>query len=125
MIKKWILLPIVLMLWTRMVGQQVEIPFTDEAWTYPKGSEYEHVTYKGKEALHLKRGGAFLEDVVFHNGIIEMDICFSEARGFPGIYFRIVDDLNAEEFYLRPHQSGNPDAFQYTPMFNGIAAWQL
>jgi hypothetical protein len=28
-------------------------------------------------------------------------------------------------FYLRPHQSGRFDALQYTPVFNGISAWQL
>ena len=26
---------------------------------------------------------------------------------------------------MRPHQSGNPDATQYTPVFNGNAGWQL
>jgi len=119
------LLSMILLLILRGVAQQVDVPFTDAAWTYAEGSEYEHVNYKGKEALHLKKGGTFLESLDFHNGIIEMDICFSEARGFPGMYFRIIDDQNAEEFYLRPHQSGNPDAFQYTPLFNGISAWQL
>ena len=32
---------------------------------------------------------------------------------------------NYENFYLRPHQSGNPDANQYTPVFGGVSAWQL
>ena len=26
---------------------------------------------------------------------------------------------------MRPHQVGNPDAIQYTPVFNGLSAWQL
>ena len=26
---------------------------------------------------------------------------------------------------MRPHQVGNPDAIQYTPVFNGISSWQL
>jgi hypothetical protein len=30
-----------------------------------------------------------------------------------------------EEFYVRPHQSGNPDANQYTPAFHGLTSWQL
>ncbi len=30
-----------------------------------------------------------------------------------------------EEFYLRPHQTGRFDAVQYTPVYNGISAWQL
>ena len=33
--------------------------------------------------------------------------------------------MNYEEFYVRSHQSGNPDACQYTPVFNGLAGWQL
>lgn len=32
---------------------------------------------------------------------------------------------NFENFYVRPHQSGNPDATQYTPVFNRQAGWQL
>lgn len=35
------------------------------------------------------------------------------------------DINNFENFYVRPHQSGNPDATQYTPIFNGQAGWQL
>ncbi len=30
-----------------------------------------------------------------------------------------------EHFYIRPHQSGMPDANQYTPVFNNFSAWQL
>ena len=26
---------------------------------------------------------------------------------------------------MRPHKSGKPDALQYTPVFNGLSAWQL
>jgi hypothetical protein len=35
------------------------------------------------------------------------------------------DPLNYEDFYIRPHQAGNPDANQYTPVFHGLAGWQL
>jgi hypothetical protein len=42
-----------------------------------------------------------------------------------GVTFRVQDPDNREEFYIRPHQSGNPDANQYTPVFNGLTAWQL
>ena len=30
-----------------------------------------------------------------------------------------------ESFFVRPHQAGNPDAVQYTPVCNGISSWQL
>jgi hypothetical protein len=42
-----------------------------------------------------------------------------------GGVWRVQDPGNYEEFYLRPHQSGNPDASQYTPVFHGLLSWQL
>jgi len=42
-----------------------------------------------------------------------------------GALWRMQDGNNGEIFYIRPHQSGNPDANQYTPIMNGITAWQL
>jgi hypothetical protein len=50
---------------------------------------------------------------------------FAAGRGFPGVGFRIQDESNFEQFYVRPHQAGNPDATQYTPVFNNYAGWQL
>jgi hypothetical protein len=42
-----------------------------------------------------------------------------------GATWRVQDAANREEFYIRPHQSGNPDANQYTPVFKGLTGWQL
>lgn len=109
-------------------AQVTQVAFDDKAWTYSEEAEYAITDHMGKEALHLKKGNLVLQEADFQNGIIEMDICFSSDRGFPGLYFRIEDSessFNAEEFYLRPHQSGNVDAFQYSPVFNGLSAWQL
>jgi hypothetical protein len=39
--------------------------------------------------------------------------------------WRVQDDENFESFFVRPHQVGNPDSVQYTPVFNGISSWQL
>ena len=58
--------------------------------------------------------------VSFTNGIIEYDVAFTAKRNFIGVKFRQQDAKNSEEFYIRPHQSGNPDANQYTPIFNGL-----
>ena len=80
---------------------------------------------KGKAALWLENGNARLKDTEFENGIIDFDISFEQARKFVGVHFRIADEKNYEEFYLRAHQSGNPDATQYTPVINGNAGWQL
>lgn len=81
--------------------------------------------FDGKNSLYLFQGKARLKDFEFFTGILEYDIFISGRRGFPGIHFRMQDDINYEEFYVRPHQSGNPDANQYTPVFNGNPAWQL
>jgi len=71
-------------------------------------------------------GYAYLKDVNFQNGIIEVDIAVSGERSYPGIFFRIGGNGNYERIYVRPHRAGlYPDALQYTPVFNGIAGWQL
>ncbi|MBO3696852.1 hypothetical protein [Roseivirga sp. E12] len=90
------------------------------------GAGHVFETFEGKQSLYLFRSRANLKtEVEFLNGIIEYDIFVTERRGFPGVRFRIQDAGNFEEFYIRPHQSGNPDANQYTPVFNGLTGWQL
>lgn len=102
-----------------------EFPMTPAIWSVEgAGSVFEN--YKGKRALYLYRSRASLKpELDFITGILEYDIFITDRRGFPGIQFRIEDAANFEEFYVRPHQSGNPDANQYTPVFNGIAGWQI
>ena len=71
-------------------------------------------------------GAALLKDVEFENGVIEVDIAVDGSRSYPGLIFRVQDDGNYERFYVRPHRAGlYPDALQYTPVFNGVAGWQL
>lgn len=65
------------------------------------------------------------KDIDFRDGVIEIDVSLPQQRGFPGIAFRVADMTNFENFYMRPHQSGNPDANQYNPVFNGHGGWQL
>lgn len=100
------------------------VPMAESHWTI-NSEEFKFEEYLGLESIYLPSGSAELNDVVFHNGVIEFDIAFPEGRGFPGVTFRKQDDTNYEELYIRPHQSGNPDANQYTPVFNGLAGWQL
>jgi hypothetical protein len=73
----------------------------------------------------MKGGIAYLEDEEFLDGILEFDMAIPDGRGFFGAVWRLQDMENYEEFYVRSHQSGNPDASQYTPVFNGVAGWQL
>ena len=102
----------------------IEVPMSEQHWNI-NANTYLFEVFKGEESIYLPQGAIFLPNVDFHNGIIEFDFSVPESRGFPGLFFRIVDDQNREEFYVRPHQSGNPDANQYTPVFNGLACWQL
>ncbi|MEM1136317.1 MAG: hypothetical protein AAGI07_10810 [Bacteroidota bacterium] len=115
---------LVICLPVRLLAQQVSVPFDSKRW-HTKGAEYSLENYKGKESIFLEKGHIYLEDVDFLNGTIEVDINFPQHRAFHGISFRLQDDNNYEDFYIRPHQSGNPDANQYTPVFNGFAGWQL
>lgn len=98
--------------------------FKPEEWKV-EAEKHEFTTYKGKEALYLENGTALHKEASLQDGVIEFDISFNEERRFMGVHFRKTDPLNYEEFYVRPHQSGNPDATQYTPVFNGNAGWQL
>jgi hypothetical protein len=103
---------------------QTVIPFTSARWKIT-GQEVVQEEYQGKQCLKLTNGRAVLQDANFKNGVIEFDIAVTQARYFPGMGFREQDENNTEEFYLRPHQSGNPDAIQYYPEYNGDGAWQL
>lgn len=102
-----------------------EFPLTPDIWEVTAaGHVFEN--FEGKRSLYLFQGRANLKtDLSFKTGVIEYDVYVTERRGFAGMHFRIADAQNFEEFYIRPHQSGNPDANQYTPVFNGLSGWQL
>lgn len=79
---------------------------------------------------HLERtclmGTAYLKDVEFENGVIEVDIAVTGDRSYPGLVFRMQSSLDYERFYIRPHRAPYyPDALQYTHVINGVASWQL
>jgi sugar lactone lactonase YvrE len=103
-------------------GADEIVGFDSRRWELGPASRVEE--FLGRNALTLT-GTAFLKDVEFENGIIEVDLACKDGSIFPTIVFRRQDEANYEEFYVRPHKSGEPDALQYTPVFNGISAWQL
>ncbi len=104
--------------------EKITAEFQPDAWEI-KAEKHEFKVYKGKPALYLENGKALLKNSNFKNGIIDYDVSFERGRKFIAAHFRIKDSINYEEYYLRAHQSGNPDAMQYTPVFNGTAGWQL
>jgi hypothetical protein len=112
-----------LLLFGTPVYSQV-VPFDADRWEI-KARESKVIEHMGRKALYLKGGVAAVKGSQFTDGVIEFDMAFTGERGFMGAVWRMQDFENYEEFYLRPHQSGNPDANQYQPVFNGVAAWQL
>jgi hypothetical protein len=100
------------------------VPFSSDRWEI-KGRESRIEQHLGRESLYFKGGIAWLRDVDFLDGIVEFDLAVTGERGFMGGIWRLVDEENYEEFYIRPHMSGNPDANQYTPIFHGRSGWQL
>lgn len=79
----------------------------------------------GRDAIYLANGYADLPGVNFDTGVIEFDIAAAPGRAFLGLAFRMVGESDYEHFYIRTHQSGNPDANQYTPVFNSVTGWQI
>jgi len=98
------------------------VGFDSGRWQLGPGSRVEE--FLGRQALTFS-GNAFIKDIEFENGVVEADLAFKEGQVFPTIVFRRQDDANCEEFYVRPHKSGQPDALQYSPVINGLSAWQL
>ncbi|MBD2755171.1 hypothetical protein [Spirosoma validum] len=108
---------------THYIAAQTTVPFDTSHWEIT--GKMEHETFQGKACIRLLDASLYLKDTTFMNGIIEFDMTLSKDRYFPGCGFRLRDKENFEQVYVRPHQLGNPDAIQYTPVFNMQAAWQL
>jgi hypothetical protein len=101
-----------------------ELPFSDGKWELGKtGVKAER--FDERDVLTFDGGIAYRRDVRLQDGTIEFDVQVSRRRSFVYVSFRMVDDENYEEFYLRPHKSGLSDSVQYAPVYQGHSAWQL
>lgn len=107
-----------------LAAQSRSVAFDSPEWTFD-ARQAARVEHLGRPALRLESGMAWLPQAAFTNGIIEFDIAIPRQRGFSGVAWRVQAPGDFEHFYLRHHQSGNPDANQYTPEFHGLSAWQL
>lgn len=107
-------------------GAQAEshVVFEGASWTLSTDTP-SVVTYEGREALYLNRASASPDDMEFGDGVLEYDFASYHPSGFVGLEWRAVGVGNAEQFYVRLHHSGEPDATQYMPVFNGLGAWQI
>jgi hypothetical protein len=97
------------------------VPFESARWSVDGSLEpSEHV---GRSCVRLD--GTATLDVGLVDGAIEVDLAVGPERAFPGVFWRGRGADRFESFFVRPHQVGNPDAVQYTPVFNGLSSWQL
>jgi len=97
------------------------VDFDSARWARAVGARV--VDHLGRKSL---MGNAYLPDVAFENGVIEVDIAVTGERSYPGIVFRAWSEEDCEHIYIRPHRAGlYPDAIQYAPKIKGIGSWQL
>jgi hypothetical protein len=97
--------------------------FTSPQWTLVD-PDARVTTYLGQPALFLNSGIAVI-DAQLADGTIEFDVALHGHPSFAGVLFRAESNRDYELIYLRPHRTRQPDALQYTPIFNDQEAWQL
>lgn len=104
--------------------QTLSVPADSPRWDLQGGAKV--TEYQGRRCLLLDGGVAILKDFEMRDGVIDADVITPAKRGFFGFDFRLdKDGSNYEEVYLRQHQSGLPDAMQYTPVLNTGRNWQI
>jgi hypothetical protein len=124
MFKRHTLLFAALALFIAAGASAEEVDFTSPRWRIAdRNARTEE--YLGRKSLFLKSGAASLDDVSFQDGVIDVDIATTSLSSFVGIIFRAQNAGDFEIVYFRPFRSGQTDAVQYTPSFNGSAGWQL
>jgi hypothetical protein len=101
-----------------------QIGFDASGWSI-EAEEVRRETHLGRAALFLRNGRATLTDLKLTDCVLEVDVALGQERSFTGVTWRVASGDDLECFFLRPHQAGNPDATQYTPVFNGVFGWQL
>jgi hypothetical protein len=101
-----------------------DIQFAGQAWDI-NSTNYKIEKDGDSDVLFFENSNVWLKDSDFANGEISFSMWLGAGRGFSGVMFHGQDNNNYDEFYIRHHLSGEPDAVQYTPVFNGLSAWQL
>ena len=105
-------------------ASMVSVDFDSPQWQIMDANARKE-EFLGRKSLFLKSGFAFLKDVDFQDGVVEVDMAMTNLTSFVGVLFRAESADDHEIVYFRPFKSGQPDAVQYTPSFNGSAGWQL
>ena len=104
----------------------LSVPPDSPRWELQKGHEAKVTEYMNRKCVLLDGGAAILKDFEMRDGVIDVDVATPAVRGFFGFDIRLdKDQANYEEIYLRQHESGLPDAMQYTPVLNTGRNWQI
>jgi len=83
-------------------------------------------SYLGRPAIYIDRGVALVRGADLRRGTLELDVAASPRTSFLGVVFHAESPTRSEAILLRPNDSGNPEAVQYSPALNGVAgAWQV
>lgn len=107
-----------------IAAQDRMIDLRDPAWELT-GEGTRVQAFDGQTALRMRTGEAIYRDIAFQDGTIEFDLQVTGVRAFAFLEFRVQDDRDAEQVYVRPHNSDLPDALQYNPVHQGLVPWQL
>lgn len=101
------------------------LPLDSDRWrwgaTRPRTGSGDRRALQFPDTFELAR----VDSLDLADGTLELDLAVTAERSFHGVAWHAADDRNYESFFVRPHQVGNPDAIQYTPVTNGISSWQL
>jgi hypothetical protein len=100
------------------------LPFTDGGWQL-EGATLKIERYEGRDVLSVENGVAYRRGLRLQDGSVDFDVQLTRRRSFVYLMFRMLDDGEHEEVYLRPHKSALPDALQYAPVYQGQSQWQL
>src|SRR5262245_11518186 len=65
-------------------------------------------TFEGRPVIAGDNGSATRKDLRIEDGTIEFDVRLTRRRSFVYLKFRMQDEREYEEIYLRPHKSGLP-----------------
>src|SRR5580765_2476893 len=104
--------------------QSISIPPDSPRWEFQGAAKL--AEYQGRKCILLDGGAAIVKDLEMRDAVIDVDVATPAKRGFFGIQFRLdKNGSNGEWVYLRQHQSGYPDALQYTPVLNTGLNWQI
>ena len=113
--------------------KEIIIPMLAKYWKYDS-TKVEFVSHRGVPSAHSinTRNNSgyqiFLKNYIFTNGTIEFNVELT-GQGFPGINFRMSDDLKTgENFYIRSFGKVTPlerTTLQYAAIIDGGSMWDL